>query len=132
MTQHSPSHPRPLSPHLTIYKPQMTTVLSITHRITGVALFIGVILLCWWVFFSAYGCGRCLHALLGSVWFQGMLGLWSAALYYHLCNGIRHLFWDAGRGFSLSATHRSGWAVVIVTLLATAGTWTLVLGDIHF
>jgi len=133
MTQYPSSpDPRPLSPHLSIYRPQITTMLSITHRLTGVTLFVGIIFLCWWVFLSAYGCTHCLNVLLRSGVFQGILALWSGALYYHMLNGIRHLFWDSGRGFSLSATHRSGWAVVMLAIVATALTWAAVLTDIHF
>lgn len=129
--QQTTQNNRPVSPHLSIYKPQITSMLSIMHRLTGVALFFGIIILCWWTFFSAYGCGNCLHALLGSPVIQGVLILWSAALYYHLFNGIRHLYWDTGRGFKLCAVHASGWFVLLLTLLATGLTWSVVLGYIH-
>ena len=115
---------RPLSPHLQIYKPQLTTVLSITHRATGLALAVGTLLLVWWLFAAASGPEA--FAVAQSFWrsWIGRLLLfgWSWALFFHLCNGIRHLFWDAGMGFDLKAVYRSGWIVlgssVVLTLIA--------------
>lgn len=105
---------RPISPHLQIYKPQLTSVLSIVHRITGVALSVGSVLLVWWLLAAASGDA----AFAAAQWFWGSwLGLllllgWTYALFYHLCNGIRHLVWDAGYGFDLGTTYRSGWIAV--------------------
>lgn len=105
---------RPLSPHLQVYKPQLTSVLSISHRVTGVALTVGTLLFVWWLAAAAAGPEAYDDAqdFIGS-WF-GMLLLfgWSFCLYYHLCNGIRHLFWDAGYGFELETAYKSGWIVV--------------------
>lgn len=117
--------PRPLSPHLTIYRPQITSVLSITHRATGVWLFFGAILLVGWLCVVAYAPGayNTLHACATSFFGQLFLLSWLAAFFYHLSNGIRHLFWDIGLGFSLPQVNASGWAVVLFTLLLTAVTW---------
>lgn len=118
---------RPLSPHLQIYKPQLTSVLSIIHRLTGVALAAGTLLLVWWLVAAASGprAFRGVQEFIGS--FLGLLLLlgWSASLFYHLANGIRHLFWDAGYGFDLKSTYSSGWAVVVATVILTGGSWAL-------
>ncbi|HEY8014799.1 MAG: succinate dehydrogenase, cytochrome b556 subunit [Dongiales bacterium] len=112
---------RPLSPHLQIYKPQLTSVLSILHRITGVALSVGTILLVYWLIAAASGPGAFATAagLIGS-WFGRLLLLgWTFALFFHLCNGIRHLFWDAGIGFELKTVYASGWTVVAAATVLT-------------
>lgn len=120
---------RPLSPHLSIYRPQITTVLSILHRITGAALVFGLLGFAAWIWALAYSpeCFAQWQAWLSSLFGQVMLIGWTAALYYHFCNGIRHLGWDMGLGFSLPASTRSGWLVVIATVLFTALTWMEVL-----
>jgi succinate dehydrogenase / fumarate reductase cytochrome b subunit len=116
---------RPLSPHLQVYKPQLTSVLSITHRATGVALSAGAIFLVIWLAAAAAGPARyaMVNAFLGS-WF-GMLLLvgWTWALFYHLCNGIRHLAWDVGWGFELPQLYASGWAVVVGSVAMTVIAW---------
>ena len=105
---------RPLSPHLQIYKPQLTSVLSILHRATGIVLSIGTPFLVWWLVAAATGDA----AFATASWFFGSwLGLllllgWTYAFFFHLCNGIRHLAWDAGWGFELSTTYATGWTVV--------------------
>jgi succinate dehydrogenase / fumarate reductase cytochrome b subunit len=121
---------RPLSPHITIYKPQISSMLSITHRLTGVALVLGSWLLAAWVIFSAYGCGKCITPLIHSPLGTVLLVAWSAALFYHMLNGIRHLFWDIGYGYSIPAMTRSGFAVVIGTVVLTAVVWSFGLGII--
>ncbi len=112
---------RPLSPHLQIYKPQLTSVLSILHRITGVALSVGTILLVYWLVAAASGPGAFATAagFIGS--WLGLLLLfgWTFALFFHLANGIRHLFWDAGIGFELKTVYASGWTVVAVATALT-------------
>ncbi|MEQ9332118.1 succinate dehydrogenase, cytochrome b556 subunit [Thalassobaculum sp.] len=120
---------RPLSPHLQVYKPQLTSVLSISHRITGVALAVGTLLLAWWLIAAAAGPDA--FAVV-----QGFLGSWlgylilfgfSYALMYHLCNGIRHLFWDAGYGFELGTVYKSGWATVIASAALTVIAWAIAI-----
>jgi succinate dehydrogenase / fumarate reductase, cytochrome b subunit len=105
---------RPLSPHLQIYKPQITSVLSISHRITGVALTVGTLLLVWWLLAAAAvpAAYAQAQAFIGS--WLGILLLvgWAYALFFHLCNGIRHLVWDAGYGFDIATTYLTGWTVV--------------------
>lgn len=116
---------RPLSPHLQVYRPQLTTVLSILHRATGIALTAGTLLLAWWIIAAAAGAEafETVQAFIGS-WIGRLLLLgWSWALLYHLCNGIRHLFWDTGHGFELPTVYRSGWTVVIVSALLTVIAW---------
>ena len=109
---------RPLSPHLQIYKPQLTSVLSILHRGTGVFLSLGAILVVYWLYALSQGAQAFMDAqsLLGS-WFGKLvlLGL-AVSVFYHLFNGIRHLFWDAGMNLELSGAYKSGWTVVVLTL----------------
>lgn len=105
---------RPLSPHLQIYRPQLTSVLSILHRGTGIALAVGTLMLVWWLVAAAAGPGPFATAqgFIGS--WLGLLILfgWTFSLFFHLANGIRHLFWDAGYGFELKTVYASGWAAV--------------------
>jgi succinate dehydrogenase / fumarate reductase cytochrome b subunit len=116
---------RPLSPHLQVYRPQLTSMLSILHRATGIALSVGALYLAIWVICAAGG-PRAYAAfqdfnvsILGRI----VLGGWLFSAFYHLCNGIRHLFWDAGYGFELKDAYRSGWIVVAVSLIATIVSW---------
>lgn len=115
---------RPLSPHLQVYRPQITTVLSISHRISGVALAVGTFLLVSWLLAAAEGPAAFAEAqrFMGSFLGRLMLFGWTLALFYHLCNGIRHLAWDLGHGCDLESVTRSGWftvgAAVGLTLLA--------------
>ncbi len=121
----APRMARPLSPHLQVYRPQLTSVLSITHRATGVALAVGTLLLTWWLIAAATGPEQfaTVQAVLGS-WIGKLLLLgWTLSLFYHLANGIRHLFWDMGLGFDLKTTYRSGWAVLIATVVLTVVAW---------
>ena len=116
---------RPLSPHLQVYRPQLTSVLSILHRATGIALSVGALYLALWVMFAASspatyaGFQSFNTSILGRI----LLGGWLFSAFYHLCNGIRHLFWDAGYGFELKDAYRSGWIVVAVSLIATLASW---------
>jgi succinate dehydrogenase / fumarate reductase cytochrome b subunit len=121
-------HHRPLSPHVGIYRWQITNTLSILHRVSGVALFIGSFVLAAWLWTAAYDGAmfKCLKQLLATPVGLALLGGFSAAFYYHLGNGIRHLCWDTGRGFALSNVTRSGWFNLLFTLAATAVTWWLV------
>jgi len=118
---------RPLSPHLQIYRPQLTSVLSITHRITGMALVIGTLVLVYWLLAAASGpeAYASAQALLGS-WLGRVVMLgFSYALFFHLCNGIRHLFWDVGLGFELKTAYASGNAVIAVSIALTVIAWAL-------
>ena len=121
------SRDRPLSPHLQVYRPQLTSVLSIMHRITGVALAFGTLLLIYWLAAAASGpeAFDTAQALTGSILGRLLLFGWTFALFYHLCNGIRHLCWDAGWGFELPTVYRTGWTVVVASLVLTLGSWSL-------
>ena len=116
---------RPLSPHLQIYRPQLTSMLSILHRATGIALAVGALYLAIWVI-SAAASPRAYAAVPGLQRLDRRphrAGRLAVRAFYHLCNGIRHLFWDAGYGFELKDAYRSGWIVVVVSLIATALSW---------
>ncbi|MFC3228261.1 succinate dehydrogenase, cytochrome b556 subunit [Marinibaculum pumilum] len=120
---------RPISPHLQIYKPQITSVMSALHRLTGIALGVGTLLLTWWLIALAAGPDsfEVVQDFIGSVLGIIILIGFSWALFYHLCNGIRHLFWDMGRGFELSQVTTSGWTVVIGSVVLTVLAWILAL-----
>lgn len=123
---------RPLSPHLQIYKPQLTSVLSITHRGTGVFLTLGALFLSCWLLSIANG-PESFTALQQHIvaWYgQVLLYAWVFSLYYHLCNGIRHLIWDMGRGLEIKTTYLSGYIVVAASVLLTIVTWCLVRGSV--
>jgi succinate dehydrogenase / fumarate reductase cytochrome b subunit len=115
---------RPLSPHLQVYKPQITSILSITHRITGVVLCFGAVLLTYWLMAATYGpdAFATAQAILGS--WLGILVLFGVvfSLWYHLANGIRHLAWDAGWGFEMTQLTTSGYAVLIVSAVLSVVT----------
>lgn len=118
---------RPLSPHLQIYKLPLTAITSILHRATGVALGVGTLLLVWWLMATATG---------GSYFefVQGIMGSWigllvlvgfSFALFFHLCNGIRHLFWDAGYGFEIATADLATKLVIAASVGLTVLAWIL-------
>jgi succinate dehydrogenase / fumarate reductase cytochrome b subunit len=116
---------RPLSPHLQIYRPQLTSVLSIIHRMTGVGLTLGAVLVVWWLLAAATGPEyfAIVDGLLTSwVGHLVLLGV-TWALAYHLLNGIRHLFWDMGYGFEIETVDKTGWAVVIGSAVLTVLLW---------
>ncbi|WP_162937951.1 succinate dehydrogenase, cytochrome b556 subunit [Kiloniella sp. EL199] len=118
---------RPLSPHLQVYRPQLTSVLSILFRIMGVATSVGSIVLIWWLAAAASGAEyfELVQSFLGS-WFGRLLLFgWTLALVFHLCNGIRHLYWDAGKGLELETAYASGKAVIVSTVIITLGLWGL-------
>lgn len=116
---------RPLSPHLQVYRWQLHMALSIFHRATGIALSVGTLLLVYWL--SAIAAGpesyAAAQALLGSVLGQLVLFGFTFCLFYHLCNGIRHLFWDAGKGFDIPAVYASGRAVLVAAVVLTLAAW---------
>lgn len=116
---------RPLSPHLQVYKPQMTSVLSILHRACGVALVFGTLMVAWWLIAAATSEEAYLLAQnfastpLGKLMFFG----WSVALFYHMSNGVRHLFWDMGYLFKIQNAYKAGYLVLLSTILLTGSTW---------
>jgi len=120
---------RPLSPFMLgpYYRFQLTSVLSFAHRVTGIGLSLGTLLLaCWLIALASgpYAYARFAEHLMA--WYgQALLFGWSWALLYHLCNGIRHLVWDLGKGFSMDAVYRGGYLVVAASFLITAAAWGL-------
>ncbi|HSE11765.1 MAG TPA: succinate dehydrogenase, cytochrome b556 subunit [Rudaea sp.] len=122
---------RPLSPHLQVYRWQLTMVLSIVHRTTGVALAVGTILLIALLLALAAGpdAYQAMRAFCSS--WLGLLLLfgWSWALCFHLCNGIRHLVWDIGWGFEIPRAYLTGWLVVGTSLLMTVLIWACVFAQ---
>jgi len=118
---------RPLSPHLQVYTPQLTSILSIMNRVTGIALSAGTLLLVWWLVAAASG-PEAYATVQGFV--ASPIGLfvlfgWTASLFFHFFNGIRHLAWDAGFGFDLPQAYASGWAVVIATAVSSVLVWAV-------
>lgn len=119
---------RPLSPHLSVYRPQWTSVLSICHRITGVGLTLGAGLVVWWLLAAATSEDyfELVDGILTSwIGHLVLLGL-TWALAFHFLNGIRHLWWDTGRGFDLDKVEMSGKIVVAGSLILTALLWLVV------
>lgn len=116
---------RPLSPHLQIYKPQLTSVMSILHRLCGAALAVGLVLVVWLLLAAATGESAYdqVIAFCNTMLGKAMLFGWSVALFYHLSNGIRHLFWDTGRLFDLDNAYRAGYLVLASTVILTGLTW---------
>ena len=113
---------RPLSPHLTIYRPQMTSISSIFVRITGNALLVSTLLLIWWLLAASSSAAAFAVAdYVITSWFGDIvmvLSLW--ALWYHTLGGVRHLIWDTGRGLELKSAERMGWMMIIGSLVLTA------------
>ena len=121
---------RPLSPHLQVYRWQITMTMSILHRVSGVGLTIGAFGLAWWLMAMAQGggtAGRAMH-IVGSPVGLFLLFGFSLALVYHLLNGIRHLMWDAGRGYDIPEVYKSGYTVAALTVVFTVLIWVLALG----
>ena len=119
--------PRPLSPHLQIYRPQLTSIMSISHRATGAALAAGTLLLCLWL--VALAAGDAWYALVAMV-ISHPIGVfilfgYSAALVYHALNGVRHLTWDRGIGLTIPMVYRSGQIVLLLTIVITTSMWAV-------
>jgi succinate dehydrogenase / fumarate reductase cytochrome b subunit len=122
-----PSKKRPLSPHLQVYSPQITSVMSILHRISGVILALGSLFLLWILVSLSMGEQSFATTSVFLALPVAKLALmgYTACLMYHLFNGIRHLFWDVGKGFDIPTVYRSGYAVIVLSLLSTAIIWWL-------
>lgn len=116
---------RPLSPHIQVYRWPLSMALSILHRVTGVALSVGTLLMTWWLVAATVSD----NAYAAVQWFIGSaIGLlllfgWTLALFFHFFAGLRHLVWDAGFGFDPPEYNISGWAVVVATGVATLLIW---------
>lgn len=120
---------RPQSPNIQIYRPQLTSVLSIANRITGVALCLAAVGLVVWLIAASAGPQpyAVVQDALGSTVGQVVLFAMTFAFFFHLCAGIRHLAWDAGYGFELRVIYASGWVVVVASALLTAVAWIAAL-----
>ena len=118
---------RPMSPHIQVYKMPLSAKLSILHRLTGIALSAGAVLLVFWVFCLAYMSefSIYIHMFFSMTIGKFLLIAWTFAFFYHFCNGIRHLFWDIGKGYDISTVNKSGILVVIVSVILTAFVWVL-------
>ena len=116
---------RPLSPHLSIHKKVLTSVFSIFHRITGIGLSLGSILIAIWVSLIALGPNFVFifELLANSLIFKLILFLWTLAIFYHLFNGTRYLFWTYGLGMDLKTVYKSGYLILLLTLGATFFVW---------
>ena len=125
----SASRPKPLSPHLQIFRWPLSMALSIGHRITGAGLSAGLLLLAVWL--VALAAGPEAFAVVDAVvdsWFGALVLFgFTVAAFLHLGNGIRHLVWDFGYGFDLETTRKSGQAVVAFTVVASVLTWIAIL-----
>lgn len=135
MTEIKGSQTRPTSPHLQIYKWNVSSLTSIMHRLTGVVLYFSIIAIVWYVIYYTYqvniaesmeDCDCPLKAILDNVFMFAAVGV-TFCLYYHFCNGIRHLFWDIGKGFDLKTAKRNGYLVIVSALVFTVITFGAVI-----
>jgi succinate dehydrogenase / fumarate reductase cytochrome b subunit len=117
--------PRPISPHLSIFRPLITMVMSIVHRITGGALYFGMLLLAWWLVAAASGpdAFATADAFFGSWFGRLILFGFTWALIHHLLGGIRHLVWDTGHGLEPETASRMAWATIIGSVVLTLVVW---------
>ncbi len=119
-----------LSPHLTIYKPQISSMLSISHRASGVFNFLGMLIFIWYIISIPYTQiplkDNILYGFFVDGWGMYLLMLWTFSLFFHACTGVRHLFWDMGMGFGLKATNITGYLAVIMAILLTSFCWMVV------
>jgi succinate dehydrogenase / fumarate reductase, cytochrome b subunit len=116
---------RPLSPHLQVYRWQITMTMSILHRATGVALAIGAFAVAWWLVAAAGGSAAfdTFRTFAGSLLGRIALFGFSLCLVYHLLNGLRHLLWDTGHGYEIPKLYATGWSVLVLTVVLTAAIW---------
>jgi len=118
---------RPLSPHLTVHKKVLTAIFSIFHRITGIGLSIGSILLAIWISLIAFGPNYffIFESIAATLIFKIILFLWTLGVFYHLFNGIRYLFWTYGLGMELKTVYTSGYVILGLTFIATIFMWVI-------
>lgn len=123
------SHHRPKSPNMQNYRPQLTSVLSFGHRLSGAALAVFAFGLVAWLVAGATGAAafKQAQAVVLSIPGYVLLFLLTLAVFYHLCNGIRHLIWDSVRAFELRSVYAGGWMVVVASLLLTSALWIWIL-----
>lgn len=120
---------RPMSPHLQVYRLPLNAITSITHRLTGIILSLGAVLLVLMLVAAADGSQtyQAAYAFVASWFGQLVLFLFTLALYYHLCAGVRHLVWDAGYGYDLESARRGSWVVIGTAIGLTLITWILAI-----
>ena len=120
---------RPLSPHISIYHWPITMVLSILHRATGIAMSVGLIVFAAWLLHAAQGpeSYQYFRVMMSGIVGQLLLIGWTFAFFLHLGNGVRHLFWDTGRGLEKHQANASAWFVIVFAAILTAGVWVILL-----
>lgn len=125
MSQTGWTDKRPMSPHMQVWRWHITMLGSILHRATGMASYVGAMLIVGWLFAAASGpdAYAAYSGLLGSIVGQLLLFGFTLAICYHLLNGLRHLFWDAGTGFTPAVASATGWAVLIASVLLAVAIW---------
>ena len=118
---------RPLSPHLSIHKKVLTSVFSILHRITGICLSVGSILIALWISLVALGPEYffLFKVFSNTIVFKWILFFWTLGIFYHLFNGIRYLYWTYGLGMDLKSVYISGYFVFFLTIASTLVVWFL-------
>ena len=123
---------RPLSPHLSVYKKQLTSATSIIHRMTGVGLCLGLPVLVTWLLALSKGPSyySSFIVLMKTPLCQVLLAGWTWAFFYHLCNGIRHLIWDTGRLLDIKSAYLAGYIAIAASFLLTALVWLIAHGVI--
>ena len=133
MTVPASSSKRPLSPHLQVYRLPLTAMMSITHRATGIANIIGLLVMTWWLVSLSNGPDAYTYFLSFADSIVGKIVLlgWTWSIFYHLCNGVRHLFWDAGYLFEIKNAYIASCVVLATSLALTAMTWLCVLTQLY-
>ncbi len=129
-TQATPVKERPLSPHIQVYDMlQITAVMSVMHRGTGIVLTFGLFVLAWWLLALASGPAAYETFRTAATHPIGMLALagWSFALFYHTCAGIRHMVMDTGKLFTIPEIYKGGYVTIVAAILLTAGFWFAIL-----
>jgi succinate dehydrogenase / fumarate reductase, cytochrome b subunit len=116
---------RPLSPHLQVYRPLINMVMSIVHRLTGVALYFGTVLLAWWLTAAATGPAyfNYVNGIFGSLPGRVVLFGYTWALMHHMLGGLRHFLWDTGRGYDLATIDKLSWGTLIASIVLTGSIW---------
>lgn len=134
------SNNKPISPHLDIYKWNISSFTSILHRFTGVVLYASIVAIVWYIIYYTYQvnpaesadtCDCPMQQIMDNIFALAAFGV-TFCLYYHFCNGIRHLFWDIGKGFELRVAKRNGYLVLLTSVILTAATFAIVAYLKHF
>ena len=122
---------RPLSPHLSVYRPLINMVMSIFHRITGVALYFGSLLLAWWLLAAATGPDyfAFVNGLFATWLGKAVIVGYSWALIHHMLGGIRHFIWDTGAGLDIASVDLLSWSTIVFSVLMTGGLWLYIASE---